>query len=76
MSGVDRGQYTSSHDNKGYALKAVDLLRVSAGREDDANQLWSDVLRALGLESKRHNSQMDVVISLWNEGLINALDGR
>ena len=67
--GIDRGDYTTSQDNRRYAIKAVDLLRSDDELADDKGRLWSQVMDVEGTE-KRHNSQMDVVTSLWNERLI------
>lgn len=32
-------------------------------------ELWTEIQKIIG-EEKKHNSQLDVVIALWNEGLI------
>jgi hypothetical protein len=67
--GVERGDYTNSRDNKRYATRAIGLLRADDSLADDRGRLWSLVMKGEEAE-KRHNSQMDVVISLWSEGLI------
>ena len=63
--GVARGEYTKSRDNKKYALAAVALLKSNPSLASDQDSLWSQVG-----EKKKPNSQMDVVIALWNEGAI------
>jgi hypothetical protein len=66
--GVRRGDYTASRSNRRYAASAVELLRRDGALAEDKTLLWSEVLAG---EPKRHNSQMDVVIALWDSKLIN-----
>jgi hypothetical protein len=70
VDGIDAGSYTSSQDNKRYAIDAVGKLRTTPSLANDAGELWRKVAG-----EKRPNSQMDVVIALWNAGLINQLPG-
>ncbi|WP_420042219.1 DUF6979 family protein [Anaeromyxobacter dehalogenans] len=71
--GVPRGSYTRSDDNKRYAVDAVQLLRRepdladASARDSGATNLWLLVMRG---KRKTPNHQMDVVLSLWNHGLI------
>ena len=67
VSGVKSGNYTRSVLNKGYALKAVRHLRGRTELASDPHRLW-----ALATDGKaiKPNSQMDVVIALWAEGLL------
>lgn len=66
--GVPRGNYTNSRDNKAYALKAVRLLvREPALALQGPDVLWERVMDG---ERKTPNHQMDVVLALWNQGLI------
>jgi hypothetical protein len=67
IKGVQIGSYTGSNDNKLYAVKAVKALKKEPFLIKDLDLLW---IRATGNKNIKHNSQMDVVISLWNEGLI------
>lgn len=53
--------------NKEYAVRAVDLLHKDRMLAEDKKKLWNLVLDG---EDKAHNSQMDVVLSLWNKNLI------
>jgi hypothetical protein len=71
VKGIGRGEYTNSQHNRGYAVRAVQLLRENPALSHDINLLWSSVL---GGEEKVHNHQMDVVLSLWAEGLIESRD--
>lgn len=64
--GVEEGSYTRSEKNKSYALKAVSLLNINP--ELNAKSLWRLVIDGA---DKQHNSQMDVVMTLWNAKLIN-----
>jgi hypothetical protein len=53
--------------NGGYAVKAVRILRISPELASDKRALWARVMEG---EEKRHNEQMDVVLALFNDGLI------
>ena len=64
LKGIPAGEYVGSKKNKQYAVDAVWLLREEATFADDIPGLW----RCLSL--KQHNGQMDVVVALWNEGVI------
>lgn len=70
VKGVKAERYTRSDWNKKYALKAVELLKTYQ-KVCTPSQLWKDVLNHLDLnQNKAHNSQMHVVLALWNEGYI------
>jgi hypothetical protein len=64
---IEPGNYTQSEKNKRYAVDAVAILRQRPLLGASPGLLWSEVLQG---ESKKHNSQMDVVIALWRNGLI------
>ena len=65
IKGVPAGRYTTSKDNKRYALAAIDLLRANPPLSDDTAHMWRIVMQ--GTE-KQHNEQMNVVSSLWQNG--------
>jgi hypothetical protein len=67
VKGVSAGGYTKSSKNKAYAVRAYRLLSRDPRLADNERRLWRLVL---GGESKAHNQQMDVVVSLWNAGLL------
>ncbi|MBM3707944.1 MAG: hypothetical protein FJW69_06355 [Actinobacteria bacterium] len=67
IKGVQVGSYTDSSDNKLYAIKGVKALKENPFLINDIYLLW---IKATGNKNIKHNSQMDVVIALWNEGLI------
>lgn len=69
VKGIEPGNYTRSQANKRYAVSAVTVLRQRPSLSNDLNGLWTAVSKG---ESKKHNAQMDVVIALWNNGLICA----
>jgi hypothetical protein len=64
VQGIRAAEGRSSPD-KLAAVKAVELLR--AGSHKTVTQLWAAVNEE---EGKPHNSQMDVVLALWKNGLI------
>lgn len=56
--------------NKNYATTAVELLIEDPSiAEQGKSTLWEKVLENLGT-TITHNQQMDVVLSLWDEGYI------
>ena len=68
VAGVLRGTYTRSKDNKQYAVRAAQLLQHNPGLATAGpEQLWDRVMEG---NSKAHNSQMDVVLTLWQRGLL------
>ncbi len=56
---------SSGNRNRDYAVEAVRLLR--AGEHKTVSQLWTAITDGDDVE---HNSQMDVVLALWKNGLI------
>lgn len=68
VKGIPPGEYTISADNKRYAVDAVALLRRNPSLAQNRAALWRAVMRG---KAKERNQQMDVVVSLWDRGLIN-----
>lgn len=66
IKGIPKGNYTKSIKNKEYALKAVSILKANLKKIYTPKELWEK----LELGDKRSNSQMDVVLALWENGLI------
>jgi hypothetical protein len=67
VKGIPRGIYTISAKNKGYAVRAISLLKRDPSYCSNIAGLWNAVI---GGVEKKHNSQMDVVLALWNSKLI------
>jgi hypothetical protein len=66
VEGIPAGRYTASKDNKDYAVRAAALL--AEGKQSwSTSTLWRAVTND---PEKTHNSQMDVVMALWKNGLI------
>ena len=66
VKGIPAGQYAASKDNKAYAVQAAALLSEGT-RKWSIGELW----RAVSDDpEKAHNSQMDVVLALWKNGLM------
>ncbi len=66
VKGIPAGHYTASRDNKAYAVRAAALLA-------ERTQTWSigSLWRAVTDDPEKiHNSQMDIVLALWKNGLI------
>jgi hypothetical protein len=66
VKGIPAGQYTASKHNKAYAVRAARLL-LEGTRKWSVSELWRAVTDD---PEKTHNSQMDVVLALWKNGLI------
>jgi uncharacterized protein DUF6979 len=66
VKGIPAGHYTASKDDKAYAVRAVALL-TEGTQHWSTSALWHAVTD--GAE-KTHNSQMDIVLALWNNDLI------
>jgi hypothetical protein len=66
VKGIPPGQYTMSKHDKAYAVRAAALL-VEGTQNWSISALWQAVTDDPG---KTHNSQMDVVMALWKNGLI------
>ena len=56
--------------NKTYAIEAVRLLIEDSSQSSNLTALWCNVMQNVGDVGKRQNSQMAVVVALWNEGEI------
>jgi len=65
VRGIPKGAYTTSYDNKRYAISAIEKLRNNPSLSFHRDKLW-----ALVAGDKAHNGQMDVVLSLWKNNLI------
>jgi len=66
VKGIPAGHYTSSRDNKDYAVRAAALL-IEGKQSWSTSALWRTVTND---PAKTHNSQMDVVLALWKNNLI------
>ena len=66
VKGIPAGSYTKSHANKQYAVRAVALL-TEGTQHWSRTSLWRAVTNGA---DKAENSQMDVVLALWNNDLI------
>ena len=62
--GIKEGNYLKNKypKNKIYGIKAIRLLEKQPSLARDPKHLWESVLEG---DNKQHNSQMDVVVSLW-----------
>jgi len=70
VKGIPEEKYTRSIDNKAYAIKAIDILRNNTKPNYTPKNLWEKVKKELLIVKKDHNSQMDVVLALWENGYI------
>lgn len=65
VRGITRGKYTTSLKSKSYGIQAAKLLVKDSTLSQSPLTLW----KAINVQ-KSHNSQMDVVITLWKNDLI------
>lgn len=70
VRGVPKGEYSRRPTSNGrYAVDAVQLLWANRELVDEGPEgLW---LRVMDSVEKRSNSQMDVVLALWDKGIID-----
>lgn len=71
VKGIKVGVYLKNKNenlNKKYAIAAVEKLKENPNVSK--NELWDEVREKLALGEKAHNSQMDVVLALWQNNLI------
>ncbi|CAM1346384.1 DUF6979 family protein [Tenacibaculum crassostreae] len=71
VKGIKVSVYLKSKNenlNKKYAIAAVEKLKENPNVSK--NELWDQVRERLALGEKTHNSQMDVVLALWQNNLI------
>lgn len=68
IKGVATGNYTRSTKNKKYAVNAIKYLKDHKGEIIDQDAMWRYVTNNSGIS---HNSQMNVVMSLFNEKLLD-----
>ena len=66
VKGIPKGEYTKSIKNKEYGLQAIEILKWADNKIFTPKELYTE----LNLGDKRSNSQMDVVLALWNNNLI------
>ena len=66
VKGIPPGQYTASKDDKAYAVRAAALL-AEGTLSWSRSTLWQAVTND---PEKTHDSQLDVVLALWKNGLI------
>jgi hypothetical protein len=66
INNIPEGSYCQSILNKKYAVDAVRLLRKNHVCSKNENSLWN----AVAGRDKKSNHQIDIVLSLWNTGLI------
>ncbi len=67
VKGIPKGNYTLSKKNKTYAIDAINILKEKKDTYSSAIKLWE----VISNNTISHNSQMDVVLALWNNKLIN-----
>ncbi len=66
VKGIPAGNYGAAKDDKSHAVGAVALL-AEGTKSWSTSALWQAVTSG---PEKKHNSQMDVVMALWKNGLI------
>ena len=71
IKGCPRGAFLGLYNHQGknapYAKAALEYLKSHPNSSITVNRLWKIVMDG---ESKKHNGQMDVVLSLYLAGLI------
>jgi len=67
IKGVTKGEFTRSKKNKEYARKSVEFIRSSDIKVFTVMQLWEKVNEGRVV---KHNCQMDVVLALYENGML------
>lgn len=67
VKGISQGNYTRGRLNKEYAVQAVRLLQSDSSLANDRRGLWHRVMDGT---DKKPNGQMDVVVALFEAGLL------
>jgi len=65
---VPKNDYTRSVINKKYAIDALELLSDQPELANTPSELWKRIPHEN--DEIKHNSQMEVVLALWNDNLI------
>lgn len=65
VEGIPQGIYTRSDANKRYAITAAAKLKSCPNLATNKSALWTAIAG-----EKKSNSQMDVVVALWNNNLL------
>ncbi|MBK7210541.1 MAG: hypothetical protein IPH99_09335 [Xanthomonadales bacterium] len=72
LVGIPAASELSKSINARYALEAIDALRSEPGLAERPSQLWERTSGA----PKQQNGQLEVVLALWNAGLITDSPAR
>ena len=67
INGIPKGYYTNSKKNKAYGIAAVEILKKNPSLANNKDHLWKLIPNKT---ATYQNCQLDVVIALWNEGMI------
>ena len=70
VKGISPGDYCDSEDNKDYAVAAVRVLGEKPELAGKKSALWKVAVARVRDDPVVPNSQMDVVVSLWDAGFI------
>jgi hypothetical protein len=62
IDGIPAGKYTTSTENKRYAIDALHHLQRDGTLASRPNDLWRQVVKGASI---KHNGQMNVVLALW-----------
>ncbi len=72
IKGVDPGDYGAGEKSKGFAIRAVQILREEPTLSLNMTKLWKKVMENLGEDtSKSQASRMGVVTALWPKWIKN-----
>lgn len=67
VKGIECGDYTKSKKNRQYAMNAVEYICRNTNIDVTVEMLWH--YSTIGMEVK-HNSQMDVVLALYENDML------
>jgi hypothetical protein len=76
IQGIVKGKYAGKNElqkKKKYAIEAVRILKEKPELSENKLKLWSEVRKGAHYS---HDSQMDVVVALWRNGMIVVNKGK
>lgn len=65
IKGIEIKNSNKESLNKNYAIEAVKVLKNDE-RNYTSKELWEEI----GNKDKKHNSQMNIVLALWEKGMV------
>lgn len=56
--------------NSNYSKIGIKILKENRNKNYTGQELWKEILKELNIEKKALNGQTDIILALWNMGVI------